>query len=212
MLSVRKDTGAIVSLEGGGAGGDLWSDPVDSNIIPDFDNTRDLGSGGNQFRNLFIDGTANIDFLSADNGFFTGGLTVTNTLTANGILNATNDVILGNTTGDRIDFIGRVETSIQPDSQNIRDLGASARRWRTLYVRQIISATGLTWDLNGANINDVGNLEIDGDLNHDGSRLGFFNTSPQVKITVGFSTGSQASNTAAVNNLLAALKIYGLIG
>ena len=34
---------------------------VDSNIIPDDDDTYDLGSSTQEWRNLFIDGTANID-------------------------------------------------------------------------------------------------------------------------------------------------------
>ena len=34
-------------------GGDLWSDPVDANIIPDGNNTRDLGSSANNFANVY---------------------------------------------------------------------------------------------------------------------------------------------------------------
>ena len=39
---------------------------IDSSIIPDDDDTFDLGSSTKQWRNLFIDGTANIDSLVAD--------------------------------------------------------------------------------------------------------------------------------------------------
>ena len=39
---------------------------VDSNIIPDDDNTYDLGSSSQEWKDLYIDGTANIDTLSAD--------------------------------------------------------------------------------------------------------------------------------------------------
>lgn len=38
-----------------GAAGDLWSDPVDANIIPDADSTRDLGSASVKFANLHVD-------------------------------------------------------------------------------------------------------------------------------------------------------------
>ena len=46
---------------------------VDSNIIPDDDDSYDLGSSSQQWRNLFIDGTANIDSLVADTADINGG-------------------------------------------------------------------------------------------------------------------------------------------
>ena len=46
---------------------------VDSNIIPDDDDTYDLGSSTQQWRNLYIDGTANIDSLVADTADINGG-------------------------------------------------------------------------------------------------------------------------------------------
>jgi hypothetical protein len=38
-----------------GSGGDLWSDQVDADIVPDADGTRDLGSATNRFANLHVD-------------------------------------------------------------------------------------------------------------------------------------------------------------
>ena len=46
---------------------------VDSNIIPDDDNTYDLGSSSQEWRDLYIDGTANIDALVADTADINGG-------------------------------------------------------------------------------------------------------------------------------------------
>ena len=46
---------------------------VDSHIIPDDDDTYDLGSTTQQWRNLYIDGTANIDSLVADTADIDGG-------------------------------------------------------------------------------------------------------------------------------------------
>ena len=46
---------------------------VDSNIIPDDDDTYDLGSSTQEWRDLFIDGTANIDALVADTADINGG-------------------------------------------------------------------------------------------------------------------------------------------
>jgi cytoskeletal protein CcmA (bactofilin family) len=46
---------------------------VDSNIIPDDDDSYDLGSSTQEWRNLYIDGTANIDSLVADTADINGG-------------------------------------------------------------------------------------------------------------------------------------------
>ena len=39
---------------------------VSSSLIPDQDSVRDLGSSAKEWKDLYIDGTANIDTLSAD--------------------------------------------------------------------------------------------------------------------------------------------------
>lgn len=50
-----------------------FSADVGSNILPDVDNTYDLGSSTKEWRNLYIDGTANIDSLVADTADINGG-------------------------------------------------------------------------------------------------------------------------------------------
>src|SRR5210317_341736 len=61
---------------------------VDSNIIPDDDDSYDLGSASQECRNLYIDGTANIDSLVADTADINGG-------TIDGATIATSDVTVG---------------------------------------------------------------------------------------------------------------------
>ena len=46
---------------------------IDSNIIPDDDDTYDLGSSDQEWRNLYVDGVANIDSLVADTADINGG-------------------------------------------------------------------------------------------------------------------------------------------
>jgi fibronectin-binding autotransporter adhesin len=46
---------------------------INSNIIPNTDDTYDLGSSSQEWRNLYIDGTANIDSLVADTADINGG-------------------------------------------------------------------------------------------------------------------------------------------
>lgn len=49
-----RDDGAL-AVPAGGAGGDAWSDPVDADIIPDGDGTRDLGSAAARFAETHTD-------------------------------------------------------------------------------------------------------------------------------------------------------------
>ena len=54
------------SLAAGGGGGSVNFERVDSTLAPDADNTRDLGFANKEWRNLYLDGVAYVDFLSAD--------------------------------------------------------------------------------------------------------------------------------------------------
>ena len=57
---------SIATDIGNAGGGSVDFEKVDSTLAPDGDDTRDLGFGNRQWRNLYLDGTANIDSLSAD--------------------------------------------------------------------------------------------------------------------------------------------------
>src|SRR6056300_1166642 len=62
----------------------------DGAIVPVTDNDIDLGTSSLEFKDLYIDGTANIDTLSVDTSATIAGLTVSGTSTLQG------DVYLGN--------------------------------------------------------------------------------------------------------------------
>ena len=61
---------------------------INSHVIPNTDDTFDLGSATKQWRNLYIDGTANIDSLVADTADINGG-------TIDGATIATSDITVG---------------------------------------------------------------------------------------------------------------------
>ena len=94
----------VVNFKAGSAGsvtlGDTNTDnvvfnaDVNSHIIPNTDNTYDLGSSGQEWRNLYVDGTANIDNLAADAATVTGdldvqGVTTLDSATVDGPLSVT---------------------------------------------------------------------------------------------------------------------------
>ena len=57
---------SIATDIGNAGGGSTDFTSVDSVLAPDADDTRDLGFANKQWKNLYLDGTANIDSLSAD--------------------------------------------------------------------------------------------------------------------------------------------------
>lgn len=58
------NAGGLISLEAAASGGDLWSDPVDSDIVPDGDFTRDLGNASAHFQDIFVSRFAGADAIS----------------------------------------------------------------------------------------------------------------------------------------------------
>ena len=54
------------------------------NVVPDTDNTRDLGSSSKEWKDLYVDGTGYIDTISADTATINGNLVVTGTISDSG--------------------------------------------------------------------------------------------------------------------------------
>ena len=154
---------------------------VDSSIIPDDDNTYDLGSSTQEWRNIYIDGTANVDALLADTAKIgdltndrvviagtSGEIEDSANLTFNGsILTTTNVVVtgdtdLGNATSDTITATGRFDSNLVPSTDNARDLGASTLEWKDLYLDGTAHIDTLDVDENAA---------IIGTLDANGSKL-----------------------------------------
>ena len=147
-----------------------------SNLVPDDDDAYDLGTSSQEWRNLYIDGIANIDSLVADTADINGGtvdgttiganshttgkfttleatstLTVASTATFNGALEANADVNLGNATSDTITATGRFDSDLVPSSDDARDLGSSTLQWKDLHLDGTANIDVLDVD-NGANI------------------------------------------------------------
>jgi len=92
-LSVAGTTafnGGTITL--GDAAGDsvVFGADINSSIIPNTDSTFDLGSTTQEWRDLFLDGTAHIDTLDVD-----VNATVAGTLGVTGIATFTDDIIIG---------------------------------------------------------------------------------------------------------------------
>tara|TARA_R110002012_G_scaffold57797_1_gene149204 strand:- start:529 stop:3231 length:2703 start_codon:yes stop_codon:yes gene_type:complete len=100
-------------------------DNISSSLIPDLDDTYDLGSSTKQWKDLHIDGTANIDTLSVP-GVSTLG--IANVGFIQGVGGAPTSVKIGSAS------IDNVSSSLTPDLDNTYDLGSSTKQWKDLYI------------------------------------------------------------------------------
>jgi hypothetical protein len=110
---------------------------VDSNIIPDDDDTYDLGSASQEWRNLYIDGTANIDSLVADTADINAG-------TIDGATIATSDITVG--AGKTLDV--SAGTLTLADNQ----ISGDKVEGGTINATTITSLTATSADINGGTI------------------------------------------------------------
>ena len=82
--------GGTLTLGDSAADNVVFGADVNSSIIPNTDNTYDLGSASQEWRDLYLDGTAHIDTLDVD-----ANATVAGTLGVTGIATFTDDIIIG---------------------------------------------------------------------------------------------------------------------
>ena len=71
----------------GAGGGDAWGDPVDADIVPDADGTRDLGATGTRFAETYTDA------LDVTNNIVVGGTVDGRDIAADGALLDSHDVL-----------------------------------------------------------------------------------------------------------------------
>ena len=166
--------GGTLTLGDSAADNVVFGADVNSSIIPNSDGTYDLGSSSQEWQDLYIDGTANIDSLVADTADINAGtidgatigansastgaftsVTVSTTLDVSGAAIFDGNVTLGNATSDTITATGRFNSSLVPSTDDARDLGTSSLQWRDLYIDgtgNIDSLVADTADINGGTI------------------------------------------------------------
>ena len=113
-------------------------------VRPKTDNAVDLGTSSLEFKNLYLDGTAQVDTLQVDES-----ATITANLTVNG------NTTLGNAATDTVTVTADVASSLIPATDNTYDLGTPTDEWRDLYIdgtANIDSLVADTADINGGTI------------------------------------------------------------
>ena len=113
-------------------------------IVPKVDDTYSLGASGKEFKDLFIDGTANIDFASIDSGsigFLSSSLIpyTDDTYSLGSSTNQWKDLFIDGTANIDLGLIdsasvGLVSSSLIPDADDTYDLGSSTKEWKDLFI------------------------------------------------------------------------------
>jgi len=156
----------------------------DSDIVPSTDNARDLGASGLEFKDLYLDGTANIDSLVADtadiNGGSVDGATIGSasastaaftTISASGNVDFNADLDVDGTTNlDVVDIDGAVDMASNLviagniDANGDLDVDGTTN----LDVVDIDGAVDMATTLTlGGNADFNGDLDVDGTSNLD---------------------------------------------
>ena len=134
---------------------------IASNLIPSADNTHDLGSATDEWRNIYVDGTAQVDTLQVDES-----ATITANLTVNG------NTVLGDADTDTVTVNADIASSLIPDADNTYDLGISTNEWRNLYIDGTAQVDTLQVDESAtiaANLTVTGNATITTNLTVNGN-------------------------------------------
>ena len=177
---------------------------VDSNIIPDDDDTYDLGSSSQQWRNLYIDGTAEIDTLAIN------GTTVTSTAAELNILDGVTS------TAAELNILDGV-TSTAAELNILDGVTASAAdinlidgitNGTVIASKAIITdankdITGgrnitISGELDAATLDISGDADIDGTLEADAITIGGITLAETISDTVGAMVSSNTETNITV--------------
>lgn len=148
VVNFKAGSNGSVTLGDANTDNVVFNADVNSSVIPNTDNTFDLGSAAQEWRHLYIDGTANVDDLTADSATI-GTMAVTGASSFGGLASFNGNVDLGNAVTDTVSFVGRVDTTVAPLTNNTVDLGTASLGWRNLFVTNTatinsISATSIS--------------------------------------------------------------------
>jgi hypothetical protein len=145
-LQVDGDAAGTITIGDSNTDNVEFKADVNSNIIPDDNNTWDLGSdptsptNGQAWRNLYTHTLVSTN-LSVDNLTVTTDLTVAGTSTFNG------DVNVGNASSDVVTFNSTISSNLIPTTDQFYDLGSNSNRWDVGYFNRV-EIDGLVIDNN----------------------------------------------------------------
>lgn len=181
----RNGTGGTITFGDANTDNIVFTADVNSNIIPNTDNAYDLGTTTQEWRNLYIDGTAQVDTLQVDESGSVAG-----TLAVNGgsITTTSGSFVLLNSAATTVNAFGAATSlnigassgTLTLQASNILTGSPTLNLFNTNAnsISAFASASGITMGYSAAAISGNTNFRIrsddtilDGDLNVNGGEI-----------------------------------------
>jgi len=161
--------------------GDSTSDTItftarsNSNLVPSSNNSVDLGSNDLNWRTSYVN-----DAYIKNNLNTSGNIFVGSNLDVTGNISVSGNLTIGDNSSDIVSVRSRVNTNIEPSTNNSIDLGSNSLNWRTIYSNDAYVKNNLA--VSGNQI-IAGNSTITGNLNISGNTTIGDNTSDTILFT-----------------------------
>lgn len=111
---------------------------VDSHILPDANDTRNLGDSTHRWEDIFVDDLiGSVKTVSVNNLL---DKSASETITGDWVFQGNIDI--GNASSDTLTITSVVDSNILPDSSNSRNLGGTSNRWEDIFVDDIVDTNG----------------------------------------------------------------------
>lgn len=134
---------------------------VDTNIIPDADDTYDLGSSTLQWKHAFFDGTVTTDDLVADSADIGNFNIIGNTISNDSAVSLTTGALTATVTGDAlIDASGDIKLDVDGDDIVFAQAGTTKITYNLGTNQEIDVAGSLTYDVAGDIILDANGGDV----------------------------------------------------
>ena len=150
---------------------------MSGSLVPGLDDLYSLGTSALQWKDLHLDGTANIDSLVADTADINAG-TIDNTVIGGTTraagsfttLDANGNVVLGDASSDTLTVNADLASDLIPSADNSHDLGDGSNRYAQAHIVALHADTlGQALDANSQNITNVNTFEVDGGATFNGA-------------------------------------------
>ena len=150
-------------------GGDAWSDPVDADIVPDADGTRDVGSSVNRFAEGHFDAVHSQNWVSNDNEAVFKDVNNLSITTYSSYVGAVNSIWFQNATTTNPVFIGALGSDTNIGLDLVPKGSGEAQVNGQEIIDESMLGTGLTYSAGTVSVDlgtaiELGGSEVTGTL------------------------------------------------
>jgi hypothetical protein len=174
-VTFKAGTNSNINLGDANTDNVVFNADVNSNIVPNTNNTFDLGSGSQQWRDVYVDGTVNADNLAADSATITGTITANKIVVSNNIKHA----------GDEDTSIEFGNDTISFATGGIDRVAIDNNRFEILEDLLVTDSAYITGTVHAGNLESYDSLGVGGNMSVQGTSLLNGNASLNGDISVG---------------------------